>query len=100
MKNGKVNVSGNDNGILLDGLLRVETGGTINMDGGAGVNNYIEYSASGNATLEVIGGTLTVGSQIRRGTTNPSGILRYTQTGGTVVLAKMRLLWQTGTLRF
>lgn len=88
VKNGKVNVSGNDNGILLDGLLRVETGGTINMDGGAGVNNYIEYSASGNATLEVIGGTLTVGSQIRRGTTNPSGILRYTQTGGTVVVGK------------
>jgi hypothetical protein len=85
---GTVNVSGADNGILLDGLLRVEPAGTINMDGGLGVNNFIEYSASGNATIEVTGGTLTVGSQIRRGTSSTAGILRYTQTGGNVTLGK------------
>lgn len=85
---GQVNVSGANTGILLDGLLRVESGATINMDGGAGVNNYIEYSSSGNATIQVTGGLLTVGSQIRRGTTNPSGALSYTQTGGNVVVGK------------
>lgn len=85
---GQVNVSGANNGILLDGLLRVEAGGTINMDGGAGFNNYIEYSSSGNAAIEVTGGTFTVGSQIRRGTSNPAGVLRYTQTAGNVIVGK------------
>ncbi len=85
---GEVNVSGANSGILLDGLLRVETGGTIDMDGGPGVNNFIEYSASGKATIEVTGGTLTVGSQIRRGTSSSEGLLRYTQTGGTVTVGK------------
>jgi len=88
VQTGTVNVSGANNGILLDGLLRVEAGGTINMDGGAGVNNYIEYSSSGNATIEVTGGTFTVGSQIRRGTSNPAGVLRYTQTAGNVIVGK------------
>ena len=85
---GEVNVSGDDSGIILDGLLRVETGGVIDMDGGAGVDNFIEYSASGNATIQVTGGTLTVGSQIRRGTSSDEGILKYTQTGGTVTVGK------------
>jgi len=88
VQTGRVNLSGANNGILLDGLLRVENGGTINLDGGAGVNNYIEYSASGKAAIEVTGGTLTVGSQIRRATTSADGILRYTQTGGNVVVGK------------
>lgn len=88
VQSGTVNVSGANNGILLDGLLRVEAGGTINMDGGAGFNNYIEYSSSGNAAIEVTGGTFTVGSQIRRGTSNPAGVLRYTQTAGNVVVGK------------
>ncbi|TVQ82409.1 MAG: T9SS C-terminal target domain-containing protein [Bacteroidetes bacterium] len=85
---GEVKVSGANTGILLDGLLRVETGGVINMDGGAGVNNYIEYSASGNATLEVMGGELIVGSQIRRGISNPSGVLRFTQSAGSTTVGK------------
>ncbi|RAV99615.1 hypothetical protein DQQ10_18620 [Pseudochryseolinea flava] len=84
---GAVAVSGTDTGLLLDGLLRV-SGGTVNMDGGAGVNNYIEYSASGMATLEVTGGSLTVGSQIRRNLTSTTGVLKYSQSGGTVQIAK------------
>ena len=89
IQQGEVNVSGDDSGILLDGLLRVEAGGTIDMDDAVGNgNNYIEYSSSGNAAIEVTGGALTVGSQIRRGTTNPSGVLRYEQTGGTVMVGK------------
>ncbi|HDP75637.1 MAG TPA: hypothetical protein ENN49_07190 [Bacteroidales bacterium] len=89
VQQGKVNVSGDDSGILLDGLLRVEEGGTIDMDDAVGNgNNYIEYSSSGNAAIEVTGGALIVGSQVRRGTSNPSGILRYKQTGGAVIVGK------------
>jgi hypothetical protein len=84
---GTVRVTGANTGILLDGLLRV-SGGTVNMDAGAAINSYIEYSASGNAAIEVTSGTLTVGSQVRRSLTSTSGILKYTQSGGTVVIAK------------
>jgi hypothetical protein len=87
MNAGTVAVSGNDTGLLLDGLLRV-SGGTVNMDGGAGINNYIEYSASGMATLEVTNGTLTVGSQVRRNLTSTTGVLKYLQSGGTVLIGK------------
>ncbi len=79
VRQGQVNANGNS-GILLDGKLKV-SGGTVNMSGG---DNFIQYSASGNATIDVTGGTLTVGSQIRRGTSSTEGILTYKQSGGTV----------------
>jgi len=88
VRNGIVNVNGANTGILLDGLLEIETGGTVDLDGGIGVNNYIEYSSSGAASIEITGGELIVGSQIRRGTSNPSGVLRYTQSGGNVIVGK------------
>lgn len=85
---GTVNVSGNDTGILLDGLLRI-SGGTVNMnDGVNNGNNYIEYSASNQATLEISAGSLIVGSQIRRSLTSTAGSLKYTQTGGTVEVGR------------
>jgi hypothetical protein len=71
--------------ITLDGLLRI-SGGTATIDSGAGFANYIEYSNSGNATIEVTGGTLTVGGQVRRGTSSITGVLKYTQSSGTVVI--------------
>jgi hypothetical protein len=83
VRQGTANVSGNS-GISLDGKLLV-SGGNLNMAGG---NNFIEYSASGNAELEISSGNLTVGSQIRRKTTTEEGILKYTQTGGTVILGQ------------
>ncbi len=86
---GQVNVSGANSGILLDGLLRAQSTGIINMDDGVGVNNFIEYSASGNATIEVANNAqLIVGSQIRRSLLAADGVLRFTQTGGTVVVGK------------
>ncbi len=87
---GQVNVSGDDTGILLDGLLRADTEGIIDMDDDtSNGNNYIQYSASGRARLEIHDNSnVVVGSQIRRGTTNPSGILRYIQTGGTLTVGK------------
>ncbi|NLF42231.1 MAG: hypothetical protein GX587_06010, partial [Bacteroidales bacterium] len=88
MKQGKVNLSGVNNGISLDGLLKIENTGIVNLDGGLGVNNYIEYSSSGNATIDISGGSLIVGSQIRRAPSNASGILNYFQTGGTVLVGK------------
>lgn len=88
MKQGKVNLSGANNGISLDGLLKIENTGIVNLDGGLGVNNYIEYSSSGNATIDISGGSLIVGSQIRRAPSNASGILNYFQTGGTVLVGK------------
>ena len=88
IKNGSIaNVTGSPAGIYLDGLLEVD-GGTLNMDGGAGADNYILYSSSGNATLNVKAGTLTVGSQVRSNTLNELGTLKYTQSGGTVVVGK------------
>ena len=77
---GQLNFSGNS-GIFLDGKLKL-AGGTVDMSGG---DNYIEYSASGNAELEITAGNLTVGSQIRRQTSTESGILNYKQQGGEVV---------------
>ena len=83
VEQGQVNISGGS-GMLLDGTLQIN-GGTVDMSGG---DNYIEYSASGNATLKVTTGDLTVGSQIRRPLTTNEGILNYSQTGGTVVVGE------------
>jgi hypothetical protein len=88
---GTVSVTGSDTGILLDGLLRV-SGGTVNVDDAANNgNNFIEYSSSGSARLEVSSGTLTVGSHIRRSTANVSGVLKYNQSGGTVLVGRRAL---------
>ena len=81
VRQGTANASGNS-GILLDGKLQV-SGGTVDM---SGRNNYIEYSASGDAEIDVSAGSLTVGSQIRRGLTSTEGILTYNQSGGTVTV--------------
>ena len=85
---GTTTVSGSNTGILLDGLLRIN-GGTVDMDDASGNgNNYIEYTSTGNATLEISAGSLVVGSQIRRNTTFSSGVLKYRQTGGTVIIGR------------
>jgi len=79
LRNGTLSANGTS-GIELDGLLQLE-GGTLDMDGG---DNPIIYSASGNAYINVQGGNLIVGGQIRRGTVSDIGILNYSQTAGTV----------------
>ncbi len=87
VRQGIARISGVDTGLILDGPLTV-SGGTMNMDGGVGINNFIEYSASGSAQITVTGGVLTVGSQVRRTTTSTSGVLKYTQTGGVATFGK------------
>lgn len=87
MTRGIARVTGANTGIILDGLLRIN-GGELNLDGGAGVNNFMEYSASGNAVIELSAGNLIVGSQLRRSLVSTSGILKYRQTGGSALFAK------------
>ncbi len=83
VRQGRVYVQGDNTGILLDGKLKI-SGGTVDMATGTGNgNNYIEYSGSGNATIELTSGTFRVGSQVRRGLTSDDGILKYYQSGGT-----------------
>lgn len=84
---GVARIIGANTGMILDGLLRIN-GGELNMDGGAGVNNFIEYSASGNAVIELSSGNLIVGSQLRRSLVSTSGVLKYRQTGGRALFAK------------
>jgi len=80
---GTAYVNGASTGIMLDGLLKIN-GGTLDMTSSPSENNYIQYGASGNATINISSGTLKVGTQIRRLTTSEAGILNYTQTGGSV----------------
>lgn len=85
IQQGKVSVSGDDTGIVLDGLLRI-SGGTLDMAvTGDNGNNFIEYGASDMASIELSAGELKVGSQVRRKLTSINGLLNYTQTGGTAI---------------
>lgn len=76
-----VNVTGNNTGISLDGLLKAEDNSQIDLgDGSTSDNRYIEYSASGNAVIEIHDNAeLLVNSQIRRSLYQTSGILTYRQ---------------------
>ncbi len=83
LRDGTFLIEGDDTGLLLDGLLTI-SGGTLDMASGAGNgNNFIEYSVSGNAEIDITDGTLDVGSQVRRGLLSTSGVLKYNQSGGT-----------------
>ncbi|MEA2042946.1 MAG: putative Ig domain-containing protein [Bacteroidota bacterium] len=85
---GVLNISGDDTGIKLNGKLIV-SGGTVDMATGTGNgNNYIEYGAGGLAAIEVSGGTLKVGSQIRRQLRTEEGILLFSQSGGIVEIGQ------------
>lgn len=81
---GVARVSGDNSGIALDGSIIID-GGTLDMNPAVGNgNNFIEYSASGNARIEISDGTLNIGSQLRPITTANTGVLKYIQTGGDV----------------
>ena len=86
VKNGTVTVSGNNTGIWLDDTLTAGNASTWNLNGGT--NNYIEYSASGNAVIDINQAEFYVGSQIRRNTVTDGGILSFNQNHGnsTVVI--------------
>ena len=75
--NAIVRVSGNNTGINLDSDFTLSSYGHAYINGGA--NNYIEYSASGNAKIDIYNGELHVGSQIRRSLYTTDGILKFNQ---------------------
>jgi len=76
-------VTGNNVGIWLDGTL--DCGYNTKFLCNGGQNNYIEYTASGNARIYINSGnnTFIVGSQIRRPTTTEEGILSFELTSTT-----------------
>ncbi|MCH8516113.1 MAG: SprB repeat-containing protein, partial [Cyclobacteriaceae bacterium] len=81
-------IRGNDTGVLLDGKITID-GGFLDMDDTANNgNNFIQYSASNAAEIELISGDLVVGSQIRRSIGADGGTLKYTQTGGRAIIGK------------
>jgi len=83
LRDGNFLIEGDNTGLLLDGLLSI-SGGTLDMATGTGNgNNFIEYSVSGNADINISDGALDVGSQVRRGLLSTSGVLKYNQSGGT-----------------
>ena len=83
LNDGTLSVSGNSTGIDLEGKLEIN-GGTVSVYDASSTNNYIQYYSTGYSELIITGGTLRVGSQIRRLTTTSGGILNYDQSGGTV----------------
>ena len=75
---GEVQLGGTDAGVWLDGKLVVNDEGTAKLN--QGLNNYIEYTASGKSEIEVNGsGSLFVGSQLRRSAITDAGILSFSQ---------------------
>lgn len=88
VSNATVRASGTNTGIYLDGYMRVGSGSQWLLN--QGTNNYIEYSASGTAEIDIRQGTLRVGSQIRRNTITEDGILTFGQnhSNSTVILGE------------
>ena len=81
LRQGVARIDGDDTGI--DGLLRI-SGGELDMDDATNNgNNYIQYSSSGQARIEVTDVSLTVGSQIRRGLTLPPEYFNTRRAGET-----------------
>ncbi len=84
LRNGaKINITGNTagSGIRLDGMLQAEGASQINLANGAANTGYIEYTGSGNASLNLFGASVLNVDQVRRPVSSGSGTLRYNQAG-------------------
>lgn len=81
------NSNSDNNDMFLNGKLTVVNGkvyvGPINTPNN---NNDIEYAGGGASAIDVRGGQLVVNGQIRRNPSSASGILKYTQSGGEVII--------------
>ncbi len=74
-----VRASGDGGGIWLDGALIIDNAGKVYCN--QTTNNYIEYTASGAASIWLgDNAELIVGSQIRRSASSEEGYLQFTQT--------------------
>lgn len=87
LNNGDLKIRGNETGMLLLGELKI-TNGSLIIGENEGVNNYIEYSSTGSPKINISGGNLIVGSQIRRGLSSTGGALDYRQSGGNVIVGR------------
>lgn len=85
INSGELSIKGLQTGLIHSGLLKI-TDGSLTLGDASGSNNYIEYA--GTPIIEITGGDLTVGSQIRRNLSNTSGTLTYKQSGGSVTIGK------------
>lgn len=79
---------GDNSDVYLEGKLTIVEGNVFigQPDGAAPRNNDIEYSGSGESHIDIQGGSLMVNGQIRRNPAMSGGILKYTQSGGTVTI--------------
>lgn len=67
------------NGLRLLGKLE-------NLNGVTNIGKDIEYASAGLPEFSMAGGTVNVNGQIRRNTSNTVGSLKYTQTGGDLLI--------------
>ncbi len=70
-----VRISGDNTGIKLDG--RIHAGWDTKWYLNGGTNNYIQYTSSGNAEIDIYQAQFYVGSQIRRLAATEEGILSF-----------------------
>ncbi len=79
-------ISGSSTGLYLDGTLTLEDDGYAYFNGGT--DNYITYSSSGNAQIDIYNSELRVGSQIRRSLYTEQGVLKFHQldAGSTIMI--------------
>ena len=83
--NIRITTTGTGAGLLLGGKLRIDAG-TFYIEGGGTNDNYVEIAGGNVPAIEVNGGELRVGSQIRRANTSTISALSYAQTAGTVTI--------------
>lgn len=76
--------SKDESDLFLEGKLTIINGNVLIGNGTSVRNNDIEYAGGGASEIEIQGGYLRVNGQIRRNPSMAGGILKYTQTGGTV----------------
>jgi gliding motility-associated-like protein len=82
--NGNVN----SNDLILNGSLTIINGNVyVGPKNSPAYNNDIEYSVGGSSEINVQGGRLVVNGQVRRNPSSSAGQLKYSQTGGTVIVS-------------
>ncbi len=82
------NAADNNGDLFLSGRLTIIKGNVyVGRPGFTDNNNNdIEYTSSGASAIDIQGGRLVVKGQIRRDPSNASGVLKYSQTGGSVFI--------------
>ena len=88
VRQGSVNITGANTGMVLDGSF-ILSGGDADFADGTN-NNFIQYSVSGDAgiTISDAASELRVGTQIRRSTLSTSGILNLEMTAGNLYIGE------------